>query len=131
MSILQLIKKQRLFLSGIDRIHVKGVMKKKKAGIKPTAEKESKLSSMRMSISREEYDLLRQHIISIIWKHNEVAYAQLLSDLEENIAARFRGDISVHAENVLSDLEVKGVIEKINRNKMQYLRLKHSTEKQE
>jgi len=106
-------------------------MKKKKAGIKPAAEKESKLSSKRMSTSREEYDLLRQHIISIIWKHNEVAYAQLLSDLEENIAARFRGDISVHAENVLSDLEVKGVIEKINRNKMQYLRLKHSTEKQE
>lgn len=119
-----------LLLLNTKDIHHKYTMTKKKSTEKKIKErKPKKVDKENIIISSEEYDLLRQQIISLIWKHTEIDFIQLFSSLEKNLADKISTPLLLCANQIITDLEDQGVIEQVPGKRIQYLRLKQRMEK--
>jgi hypothetical protein len=112
--------------------------KKKPAGLKITEKSSSEKVAAEnprgkqgVNIAPEKYDLIRQNILSYIWRNEEVAFTKLLEDLEIKLAPSFEGSVSWYVTWVKMDLETKGIIEQVPDKKPQHLRLKQRLEQPE
>lgn len=76
-------------------------------------------------------DLVRQTIITILWKKDEVTTAVLVNELKKEIGHHFDGDIDQYAEKVKNDLIAWKLMEESPGRKPVHYRLSQKLDKEE
>ncbi|MEO6167411.1 MAG: hypothetical protein ABIO46_01325 [Chitinophagales bacterium] len=96
---------------------------------KKTAEKPQEVSPFQPDLLKR--DLVRQTIITILWKKEEVTHVMLVSELNKEIGHHFDGDIDQYAEKVKSDLILWKLMEETPGRKPVHYRLSQKLDKKE
>ena len=76
-----------------------------------------------VNISRQKYDAIRAAILDAIRARGEITFKDLAQDVRTGLAGRFDGSISWYVTTVKLDLEARGLIERVPKNRPQCLRL--------
>lgn len=77
------------------------------------------------------HDLVRQTIITVLWKKEEVTTAVLINELKKEIGHHFDGDIDQYAEKVKNDLIAWKLMEESPGRKPVHYRLSQKLDKEE
>ncbi len=80
-------------------------------------------------IDRIQYELMRDFIISVLKKENEILFSKLLEKATQNFTKEFGGNISWCLLAVKLDLEARGIITNVfnfRQKRLQLLKLKRS-----
>ncbi|MBA3647031.1 MAG: hypothetical protein H0W62_00530 [Chitinophagales bacterium] len=76
----------------------------------------------------EKIDLMRQAIVTVIWRRDEISGAKLETETKKEIHELFSSDFQNYFDKVKQDLESKGLIELAPDKKPPHFRLKQKLE---
>lgn len=76
---------------------------------KPASEKREDVTAFQPDLLKN--DLVRQTIITILWKKEEATLPHIILELKKEIGHHFDGDIEKYVEKVKYDLELKKLME--------------------
>jgi len=109
----------------------KSSSKKTKATVskKPAIEKHQDITAFQPDLLKN--DLVRQTIITILWRKEEATIPFLIQELKKEIGHHFDGDIERYVEKVKHDLEIKKLMELSPGKKPVQYRLSQKLDKNE
>jgi hypothetical protein len=76
-------------------------------------------------------DLVRQTIITVLWRTEEVTYPVLIELVNEDIGTHYKGDLKLYIESVKNDLVARKLMEISPGKTPPHFRLAQRLEKQE
>jgi len=75
------------------------------------------------NISRRRYEVIKDYILALVSKHNEITYEELNDRAIQDLSATFDGKVGWYVVTVKLDLEARGIIERIPRTSPHQLRM--------
>jgi hypothetical protein len=76
-----------------------------------------------VNIDKQKYDVVRKKIIQILEEEKEIAFFDLMNEVENKLKGHFEGSIGWYYTTVKLDLEARGILTRIPGSRPQRLRL--------
>lgn len=74
------------------------------------------------TIDKDKYDVIRDAILVLLNEHGELAFGDLRAKAEERLGDTFDGSVSWYVTTVKLDLEARGEVERVPKQRPQRLR---------
>ncbi|MCM3585943.1 hypothetical protein M3182_09420 [Mesobacillus maritimus] len=74
------------------------------------------------TIRLDKYEFMKQVILEIVEEYDQISYKQLTQEVHKRLTGKFDGAITWYVTAVKLDLEAKGLLERFQHQKLQYLR---------
>jgi hypothetical protein len=76
-----------------------------------------------VNISKEKYDIIRNAILSTLYREKEISFMNLSRAVEKQVGNSFNGSVTWYVTTVNLDLEARGEIKRVPNSRPQLVKL--------